>query len=78
MHVQFSSVCLVDVWCDYKSPEKTLGDGNPCLGESGGILGVDVEIGLGRAKFRNKFLGLPPEEMCFFQKPIPLMEPDCC
>lgn len=41
----------MDVWCDYKFLEKILGDGNLCLGESGGILGVDVEIGFGRVKF---------------------------
>lgn len=50
--------------------KKTLGDGDSCLGESRGILdvdveNVDVEIGLGRTKFRNKFLGLPPKKSVF-------------
>lgn len=55
--------------------KKTLGDGDSCLGESGGILdvdveNVDVEIGLGRTKFRNKFLGLPLRKV-FFPKADP-------
>lgn len=53
--------------------KKTLGDGDSCLGESGGILdvdveNVDVEIGLGRTKFRNKFLGLPPKKSVFSKR----------